>query len=482
VFRRLSIAAGAVVLCASLSAAPAPPAAPTLQGRTADLAAAFEKSSGAVVGVSAVGLRTARRIVSVRADEAFIPASNQKLLTAAFALARLGGDFRFVTGVFLLGEDVLVAGEGDPTLGDPRLAAAAGTSIYAELDRWAAAVRRKHGRRVRHVLLCEPPGRPGRCHHWRDDERHKDYAAPVAALNFHDNCFDVTFAKVAGRLAPVVRPQSRYIRVESRLRPGRKHLWSLRTRDRDARVVLSGTVAGASSDPISVAVDHPSLLLGRSFAERLARAGVRITGQVRRVAPGPLPWHRATPVCLIETPLFVVMHRANKRSLNLAGEAIFLRAGDGTWTGSAEMMTRTLTKTYGLAAGSVTPADGSGLSRANRASPAAITRLLLAVSRRPDAVLLLASLPIGGVDGTLAGRFTHPPCRGRIVAKTGHLSGVSCLSGYVLDERRRARIAFSILINRIPAGAAAAKGLQETICRLLIDSLPAPGEPADHSP
>ena len=480
-FRRLSIAAAVLLICLSLAAAPAPPAKPTLDARARDLAAAFEKSCGAVVGVSAVGLQTADRLVSIRADDLFIPASNQKLLTSAFALARLGRDFRFVSGVFLLGEDVIVAGEGDPTLGDPRLAAEAGRNIYAELDRWAAAVRDEGGRRIRDVLLCEPPGRAVRCQLWRSDESHKDYAAPVSTLNFHNNCFDVTFVQVPGGLAPVVQPQSRYIRVRSRLKAGRRHLWSLHTSQRDASVVLAGTIAAASSDPVSVAVDHPSLLLGRTLAERLLQAGVAVSGQVRQVAPGEIEWCAARPVCLSSTTLFVAMHRANKRSLNMAAEAIFLRAGDGTWPGSAEMMANTRTKTYGLPPGGVAPADGSGLSRANRASPAAITSLLLAASRRPDAVLLLASLPVGGIDGTLADRFTGP-CRGRIIAKTGHISGVSCLSGYVLDEQRRARIAFSILINGIPAGPAAAKDLQDAICRMLLDSLPARPEAADGSP
>jgi len=482
VFRRLSIAAAGLLICVPLSAAAAPPAAPTLQKRASDLLAAFETASGAVAGVCAVDLKAGRQILSVRADDPFIPASNQKLLTAAFALARLGSDFRFVTGVFLLGEDVLVAGEGDPTLGDPRLAAAAGRTIYADLDRWAAAVRQNRGRRIRHVLLCEPPGRAGRCAHWRHDERYEDYAAPVSTLNFHNNCFDVTFIKVSGGLAPIVRPRSRYIRVESRLKAGRDHLWSLRTRDRDARVVLSGTISRATSRPTSVAVDHPSLLLGRTLAERLAQVGVTVTGQIRQAAPRQIQWSRARAICRIETPLFVVMHRANKRSLNMAAEAILLRAGDGTWPGSAEMMTRTLTKTYGLPAGSVAPTDGSGLSRDNRASPGAITKLLLAVARRPDAVLLLASLPVGGIDGTLAARFTRPPCRGRIIAKTGHLYGVSCLSGYVLDEQRRARIAFSILVNRFRGPPTAAKDLQEALCRLLLDSLTAPGETTGNSP
>ena len=477
-FRRLSAIAAVALACLSAPAPAGPPAAATLEARVSASAAAFESASGAVAGVSAVDLKTGRAVLSLRADELFLPASNQKLLTFAFALVRLGGGFRFATGVFLVGEDLVVAGEGDPTLGDPHLAALAGTTIYAELDRWARAVRDKAGPAVRHVLVCPEPGGTGRHPSWPARQRRKWYAAPVSTLNFHNNCFDVTFAKVPGGLVPVVQPQSRYIRIQSRLKAGSSNLWSLRPEDGDALLVLSGTVARATDDPISVAVDRPALLLGRCLADRIARAGVRVTGRVRRVAPRQVPWSAAKPICLTTTPLFVVLRRAGKRSLNMTAEAVFLRAGDGTWAGSAEMMARTLSKTYGLAPGSVVPSDGSGLSRANRVSPAAITKVLSAVARRPDGVLLLASLPVGGVDGTLASRFRAPPCRGRIVAKTGYIHGVSCLSGYVLDERRRTRLAFSVLVNRIRGGTAGAKALQETVCRLLVDSIEPPAKPA----
>jgi D-alanyl-D-alanine carboxypeptidase/D-alanyl-D-alanine-endopeptidase (penicillin-binding protein 4) len=419
-----------------------------------------------------VDLKTRRHVAALRAAELFIPASNQKLLTSAFALERLGADFRFATGVFLLGEDVVVAGDGDPTLGDPRLAAAAERSIYAELDRWSAAVRKRAGTKVRDVLLCEPPGRPPRHPDWPAAQRRRWYVAPVGTLNFHDNCFDVTFAHAGGALAPIVRPHSRLLRVVSRLKMGREHLWSLRLSARDAVLTLTGTVARATDDPMSVAVDHPALLLGRVLAERLARAGVAVTGKVRCIAPGDVRLARARPICRTTTPLFTVMHRANKRSLNMAAEALFLRAGDGTWAGSAQMLARTLTRTCRLPRGGLRSADGGGLSRRNGVSPAAMTTLLSAIARRRDAMVLLMSLPLGGVDGTLADRFNDAPCRGRIAAKSGYLYGVSCLSGYVLNEKGTVRFAFSVLVNGFTGGPAPAKRLQEEICRMVIDSVP----------
>ncbi|MCD6303827.1 MAG: D-alanyl-D-alanine carboxypeptidase/D-alanyl-D-alanine-endopeptidase, partial [Planctomycetes bacterium] len=434
-------------------------------------------------GVSAVDLADGRVVAAVRARQLFIPASNEKLLTSAFALVRLGAGFRFATGAMLLDGNVVVSGEWDPTLGDPVMAARSGRDIYAELDRWAAAIRGRGVRGVNDILLCRPPAAGGRHPDWPRDQYARWYAAPVSTLNFHDNCIDVTFAAGAnGRIVPVLRPASRFIAVEDRLRRGGRQLWSLQADQQLRRVVLRGSVARPTGEPISVAVDCPELLLGRTLAERLERAGVAVGGRIRLVGPREIRWADAEVVARTTTPLFVVMRRANKRSLNLAAEALFLRAGDGTWPGSARMMVRTLGRTFGLAAGSILPADGSGLSRRNRISPAAMTKILAGLLRRPDGRVLLASLPVGGVDGTLRKRFTRPPCRGRVLAKTGYIAGVSCLSGYVLDARRRPRAAFAVLVNDIRGTTAAAKRFQEAVCSLLLNGLAGTGGPAGTTP
>ena len=130
-----------------------------LQQRASVLVASFEKTYGAAVGVSAVDLRAAAPLIAIRPGELRTCASNQKLLTTAVALERLGGDFQFTTRVYLRGRDVIVLGDWDPTLGDPRLAHASGVSIYAEMDKWSAAIA-KHlsGGPAGEILLCDRDG------------------------------------------------------------------------------------------------------------------------------------------------------------------------------------------------------------------------------------------------------------------------------------------------------------------------------------
>ena len=160
---------------------PAPAGGESLQQRASVLVSACQKATGCVAGVSAVDLRTGETLVAIRDKQLFIPASNAKLLTGAFALARLGGDFKFVTSVYLLGDDILIRGDYDPTPGDPRLAAAADESIYAELDRWAAAVKRRVGERFAgDVLVCDRRG--GRAY------RHPDWPTSHPTSAPHPRC------------------------------------------------------------------------------------------------------------------------------------------------------------------------------------------------------------------------------------------------------------------------------------------------------
>ena len=441
-----------------------------VQAVVAEKVRAFEKATGARVGVSAIDLAAGKRAVAMRDRELLIPASNQKLLTGAFALVRLGGDYRFATGVFLTHDaDLLVFGGFDPTLGDPVLARADRKSIYAELDRWAGAIAKTTRGGTAGDILVTVAGGANLFRHpdWPASRNHVRYQAPAARLNFHNNCFGATFTVSDGRITPAVAPASRFIAVHSSLRVG-KGYWSLTSARDDSAVWLRGKVAGTTRVPVYAAANNPPMLTGRVLAGRLMRAGVAFSGRVRAVDPAGIDWRRARLICRTTTPLAKVMRRANKYSLNMASECMLLRAGDGTWSGGARAMTAALSKAFDLPQGAMVARDGSGLSRKNRVSPRAMARLLAGVARRKDASVLVDSLPRGGIDGTLARRMRGAAVRGRIAAKTGYIAGVSCLSGYVLGGDGRPRMAFSIMVNRMPGRVAPAKDLQDAICAVLV--------------
>jgi len=484
---------GFLLSLALLLPAAAPAASPSsatsasacLADRVRHLIAAYEsRFKGAKVGASVVDLLADKPLIAYNDTERFLPASNQKLLTSAFALARLGGQFRFETRLHRVGKDLWVVGSGDPTSGDPILAEADKTSIYAEMDRWAAAVKARVGQAVEGDLVLVPcfglqntkPQEDYRHSDWPKNQYHCWYVAPVAGLNFQNNCFDVTLVSRGGRIHPVLSPVSRLIQVIDTTRPGGKGYWGLTYNDDDSQVTVVGNVNAPNAVPYSVAINHPPLLFGRVLAERLARAGVRLGGSVRLASVADLPAELGPPVATTVTPLGVAMARANKRSLNMAAECLFLRAGNGTWAGSASLAAATLAKEYDVSPAWLDIRDGSGLSRTNHVAAAAVTKILQNVLRRRDCLTFIESLPFAGMDGTLERRMDEPPCRGRVLGKTGYIAGVSALSGYILNKQNRCSMAYSILCNKVASGQQA-KQLQDDICKLLVDNVDASPAP-----
>ena len=99
-------------------------------------------------------------------------------------------------------------------------------------------------------------------------------------------------------------------------------------------------------------------------------------------------------------------------------------------------------------------------------TPAAVTKLLLAMSRSPHAEVWASLLPVGGEDGTLSDRFKGARDGVRVRAKTGTLSHASALSGYV-DSRSHGTIAFSVLVNNYNAPSREIRAVIDRICSVI---------------
>jgi D-alanyl-D-alanine carboxypeptidase/D-alanyl-D-alanine-endopeptidase (penicillin-binding protein 4) len=91
--------------------------------------------------------------------------------------------------------------------------------------------------------------------------------------------------------------------------------------------------------------------------------------------------------------------------------------------------------------------DGSGLSRKNLTTPAALVQVLQGIGKSPQAEVFRASLPIAGVNGTLKNRFLNTAAAGMVQAKTGSMTGISALSGY-MNAPNYEPLVFSIIVNQ----------------------------------
>jgi D-alanyl-D-alanine carboxypeptidase/D-alanyl-D-alanine-endopeptidase (penicillin-binding protein 4) len=444
-----------------------------LQADLTKIVREYEAKSGATVAVCVRDSRSGEIFAGLKSNRLMSPASNLKLLTSAVAIEELGEDYEFTTRVYLDGQDVIVVGGFDPTLGDPRLAEATKRTIYSRIDKWVDAAKRElDGQPVGDiVLVC-----PGSTSEWRNPDWKPSqftfwYAAPAASLNFNDNCIDVTFDVADEKVAPALSPASQFIEVKNDAKVGSRHRWGVRPTKDLSEVTVFGTVTQSTDEPLSVAIDNPPMLLGRVLADRFVKAGVSVDGEIRVVEDAADRLGNAKEVATTETPIKHVLWRVNKHSLNMAAECLLLRVGDGTWDGGLDAMSETLIDDFGIDADEFVLEDGSGLAAGNKVTTAAMTKVLAQAVKSDGGTLLAASLPKSGAKGgKLEKRMADSTCKGRVLGKTGYIVGTQALSGFILDSSNRPAVTYSILINEVPGGeGGVAKGTQDAICKLLVE-------------
>ena len=221
----------------------------------------------------------------------------------------------------------------------------------------------------------------------------------------------------------------------------------------------------------SVAAPEPTLFAVTLFAEALTRHGITWSGGVL-TSREPLP-KELRPLASIHGPAVAEQIRVvNKESQNLHAETLLRRLGldvfkDASVESSLKAREAFL-KGQGVRIADAAMYDGSGLSRSDLVSARAEVDLLVAMARHPLAKAYRDSLPIAGVDGTLKRRMVGTKAQGRVFAKTGSLSHVNALAGYV-DTVSGRHLAFSIVVNHHTRPSKEATQAIDEICALLVD-------------
>jgi D-alanyl-D-alanine carboxypeptidase/D-alanyl-D-alanine-endopeptidase (penicillin-binding protein 4) len=428
-------------------------------------------------------------------DRPMMPASNLKVLTSAAALKVLGPEFKFKTELKLIlptdwsspdenssvvaqpakGHVLVIKGDGDPSFGDEKVLKAVGTNLDALLDLWVAAVKNAGVTQVDRLIVDDRVFERNQVHpDWPKDQLSLWYCAPVAGLNINTNCFDIMAAPGQPGQPPSLRlfPRSPFLTVTNKATTGNRQTLGVLV-DADNDLVVQGIVKDANIDPIHVTIKNPPIYFGRLLAHRLVENGITVLAIGRPTMEDRLPEGRVLHG--IQTPIQEVLNRSNKDSQNLYAECLLKRAlhqitrRPGSWT-DGPVMAATLVRLMGKDVEGTVFADGSGLSRNNRASARGTVRVLASMYKDPRLGEMFAnSMAIGGEDGTLVRRFKDLDATVR--AKTGTISGVSALSGYVTvgQGAREKTVAFSFLFNDVKSNDVRRiqDGLVEMIARQL---------------
>lgn len=452
--------------------------------------------SPAFAGVKVVRLSDGQVLFDQYSDKLFNPASNMKLFTAAAALHYLGPAYEFLTRVATdsgaviadtLRGNLYLIGSGDPSL--------TSNDLTGLLD----AI---YSMGIRHVtgdVICDDSRfdqlRYGEG--WMWDDQPTSYAAPISALSINRNVVEVYLSPGDSLNRPArvrLLPPTRYVEIVNTSMTvdsatftamladslaEHRSIYALRRWQEASNIIdVDGLIVDTMRERLRLNnIVEPALYAGVLLREYASRLGIDIAGSVRRGqaprAPRTLASHRSAPVGTLVAGM-------NKPSDNLYAELLLRtvgaeRGGEPGTAAKGAAALDTLLRSWGLDTRQLRFADGSGMSSYDLVSPHAIATLLVNMHRdtrvRNE---FAASLPIAGVDGTLANRMKGMAAYQVVRAKTGTISGVSTLSGYVttLDGQE---LAFSIMMAHFVGSASPYRQAQDRICDLLARYREQPG-------
>jgi D-alanyl-D-alanine carboxypeptidase/D-alanyl-D-alanine-endopeptidase (penicillin-binding protein 4) len=407
------------------------------------------------------------RLLAHNDEMGFMTASNMKLFSAAVALRVLGPKFRFTTRLEARGRivggtlygDLVLVGSGDPSLGATHFEKKGSTEAFRRL------IPQLNARGLRHVsggiggddsIQADRFMGPG----WEWSDHADWYAAPVGGLCFNENCLDFVFeGRTTGQLATyTLQPDTAYFEIHNELRSiaegsGTGPLFDRRIGSRVLRV--HGTIGqGRRNVRDWAAVDEPARFAATVLRETLAAGGIAISGEPFGPLDGPRPARGGSVLTVAEhrsPPMAELTKRLLTTSQNLYAEQLLRRAalerGHEMSIRGGRKLAEAELSAMGIDTTGFRMADASGLSRLNLVQPRHVEQLLVAMLQSEHAALWREALPLAGRTGTLRRRFGEGhPAHARVQAKTGYISRVVALSGYVPREGREPLV-FVVLVN-----------------------------------
>ncbi|MCI0393126.1 MAG: D-alanyl-D-alanine carboxypeptidase/D-alanyl-D-alanine-endopeptidase [Acidobacteria bacterium] len=445
------------------------------------------------------------------ADKSFTPASNMKLYTSSAALDTFGPDFKIKTSVYstkslkrgVLRADLILYGRGDPNL-SPRFDTD-NPKKYSEfkpahtitaIEQLADQIKARGIKLITGNLIGDDsyfagdllgPG-------WEWDDSQFYYGAEISALTVNDNSvtFTVTPAARTGNKPEIkVQPITSYVRVINNAitsPDGQTRIGVHRPANSNV-VEFFGTIPRKAKEfEVNIAVHDPATFAATMLKEALQRRGIRVRGRVQRMdaiarVERPFDESKLIEVASVESqPLSEMLKVVNKHSQNLHTELLLRQLGTrhseagtlddygrpkSTASLGNEIRKQFLQKA-GIEIQPLSLRDGSGLARQNLVTPRSTSELLKFMLIHPHFNVFHESLVIAGVDGTLERRMRDTAAANNFHGKTGTLSYVNSLSGYVTTHRGQMLI-FSMMGNNYAGGGRDVTAVLDQICVMVAE-------------
>jgi serine-type D-Ala-D-Ala carboxypeptidase/endopeptidase (penicillin-binding protein 4) len=449
--------------------------------------------SNAHWGVVIQSLKTGEYFYKRNEDKLVTPASNNKLFTTAAGLLTLGDDYRYETAIYALGEidgtilkgDLIIQGSGDPTFSGRFY----NNDMFSVFNKWADSLINIGIDEITGNIVGDDNSFDDRGlgNGWSWDYESSWFAAPSGALSFNDNCVDITVVYDQREENAVLKviPSTRYVIVMNNVNAvSNDSLTSIDVyRERGTNVInVFGTLRQNDTVRTYCTINNPTQYTIVVLKDVLERRGITVRGypmDIDDISVSPDYSRLQRLFTHYSVPLRDIVKVINKNSHNFYAEQLLKTIGlevknYGSYENGVEAC-KEIFENMGINPESMIMADGSGLSRLNLVTPRQITTLLTYLYNHRQYVPFYNSLPIAGVDGTLANRLKNTRAEGRIRAKTGFLGFARSLSGYAITADNEP-VVFSIIANNFNVPVKLAENLQDLVCLRLANFSRKPSE------
>lgn len=394
-------------------------------------------------------------------DIAMKPASTLKLLTASAAIEMLGPDYRFQTKVFIDGEikgstlngDLYIEGGGDPTLQKKDFTFMASVLKFNGIQKINGSLYGDDS------LFLGEQLTPGIA---KEDESYY-FAARTSALTMSpDNDYDagtmlihVNAAKAGERPSITVEPSMSGMVIDNQaitVRNNQQNTIEILRQYGTNQITITGNIPYNTTFKDWVTLFDPTINTLHAIRENFESHGIAFTKN-SKIDRKLVPKKAKAIYTKHSLPLESLMHPFLKFSNNSMAD-IFIKTLGSEFNGKGDTIEGlNALREYGISIGlnmeSWSFQDGSGMSHDNKVTANELSLLLIKMRENPAYEMIYSSLPIGGqtdrsIGGSLKNRFNGEKYRNRVIAKTGHISGVYTLAGYVKANSGRT-YAFAIM-------------------------------------
>ncbi len=434
------------------------------------------------LGIVVVDLSSGQTLYSRNAERLYIPASNMKLFSEAATLMALGPDYRFKnqlsTSASQLHQGVLQGNLYLHLSGDPSFTRDDLRTLLASLKEWN--ITSIQGDVIIDSSLASvnayPPG-------WLTADLSYSYGAPIAPLMLDSNRLTVIVnpgAKIGEPAIVEVEDDNEgaiVINNQATTGANAKECGVGFTLDQENKLTVRGCVAlGQGAVQQRLAIKNPLMYAQGMIKNQLAKANILFYGQVHL---GKAPAGSLLIATEHSKPVSQLMADTLKPSDNLYADSLYLHTAaqiNGSplnWNEAQPVIKNFLQQQTGIDLKKSIFTDGSGLSRYNLVTPEQTISLLKFLYQRfPLSYEYIAALPISGRDGTLQKRFKIPTQQGFVRAKTGTMTGMNSLSGYLYTANGHT-LAFAMYINRLPGKSAGpGRPLLDALCTYFLQQTP----------